>query len=205
MTRGLFVAFEGIDGSGKSTQAKRVAEAHSALLTFEPGDTKLGQALRQLLLHDFDVEPTDRAEALLMAADRAQHVATFIEPALSRGQMVVTDRYNASTLAYQGFGRGLSLKTLAQVLAFATGGLNPDLTIVVDCDLAVAKQRSSGTKADRLEQLDPSFHAAVRAGFLELANADPSFVVIDGNEPLEVVERAVDAALSTRLPLNGAK
>lgn len=199
MTRGLFVAFEGIDGSGKSTQAKRVADALSALLTFEPGDTKLGGALRQLLLHDGDVEPTSRAEALLMAADRAQHVETLIEPALAGGQMVITDRYSASTLAYQGFGRGLSLAALGDVLDFATSGLRPDLTIVVDCDLDVARARSSGTKADRLERLDPSFHQLVRDGFLELAANDSSFVVIDGNESLAAVTSAVDLAFATRL------
>jgi len=201
MTRGLFVAFEGIDGSGKSTQAKRVANSLSALLTFEPGDTKLGQALRQLLLHDLEVEPTSRAEALLMAADRSQHVETVIEPALASGKSVITDRYNASTLAYQGFGRGLGLATLVEVLSFATGGLTPDLTIVVDCDLATAKERSSGTKADRLEQLDPSFHAAVRQGFLDVAQGDPTFVIIDGNQSLREVERAVDAVLETHLGL----
>ena len=201
MTRGHFVAFEGIDGSGKSTQAARVAASLGALLTFEPGDTKLGAALRQLLLHNEEVEPTSRAEALLMAADRAQHVETVIEPALSGGQHVITDRYNASTLAYQGFGRGLDLAIVGNVLEFATGGLSPDLTIVVDCDLAVAQQRSSGAKADRLEQLDASFHAAVRAGFLRLAATDASFVVIDGNQPLEAVNKAVNQALWTHLGL----
>jgi dTMP kinase len=136
-----------------------------------------------------------------MAADRAQHVDTVIAPALSRGEIVVTDRYSASTLAYQGFGRGLRRADLEAVLTFATLGLTPDLTIVVDCDLDTAKQRSSGTKADRLEQLDPTFHAAVRRGFLELAAGDPSFVVINGNATLAEVDRSVNEALATRLGL----
>ena len=201
MKRGLFIAFEGIDGSGKSTQAKRVASATAAMLTFEPGDTKLGAALRQLLLHDLDVDPTSRAEALLMAADRAQHVETLIEPALASGKTVITDRFSASTLAYQGFGRRLDQTTLRHVVDFATGGLQPDLTIIVDCELATARQRSSGTKADRLEQLDPSFHAAVRQGFLDLAKQNATFVVIDGNATLDEVNRAVDAALLRQIGL----
>ena len=201
MTTGRFLAFEGIDGSGKSTQASRVAKGLEARLTFEPGDTVLGAALRELLLHDFSSDPTSVAEALLMAADRAQHVETVIVPELASGRHVVTDRFNGSTLAYQGFGRGIDRTVLEQVLSFATGGLSPDLTIVVDCDLETARERSTGFKADRLEQLDPSFHARVREGFLTLAEANSSWVVINGGQSLDEVATAVNAAIAHHLGL----
>ncbi len=201
MPTGRFLAFEGIDGSGKSTQAARVAKGLGARLTFEPGDTVLGAALRELLLHDFTSNPTSVAEALLMAADRAQHVETVIVPELQAGRHVVTDRFNGSTLAYQGFGRGLDLAVLREVLGFATGGLEPDLTIVVDGDLETARARSSGAKADRLEQLDPSFHARVREGFLQLADSTPSWVVIDGGQNLDEVAAATNAAIAQHLKL----
>ena len=202
--RGRLVAFEGIDGAGKSIQAARVAQALGARLTFEPGDTPLGAELRRLLLERADLAPTHRAEALLMAADRAQHVATVLEPTLAAGTHCVTDRYSGSTLAYQGYGSGLSIDLLHDVIGFATAGLVPDLTLLIDCDPETARGRLSANP-DRLERLDPSYHARVRDGFLALAAHDPErWVVIDGAAPLEEVERSVDEALASRLGLSVA-
>ncbi|HLW44623.1 MAG TPA: dTMP kinase, partial [Acidimicrobiales bacterium] len=139
--RGRLVALEGVDGSGKSTQAKILAESLGAVLTFEPGATQLGRALRRLLL-DPDRPVLDvRSEALLMAADRAQHVAQVIRPALDAGQLVVTDRFSGSTLAYQGCGRGLPVGELRQLVDWASGGVEADLTILVDVPISVARRR----------------------------------------------------------------
>ncbi len=149
--RGRLIALEGIDGCGKSTQAHRLSERLGAVLTFEPGATRLGTELRRLLL-DRDQPPvSDRSEALLMAADRAQHVAEVVVPALDAGTWVVTDRFSASTLAYQGYGRGLDLSELSQLVRWATGGLQADLTVLVEVPVAVASGRRTGIAGDRLE------------------------------------------------------
>ena len=190
--RGRLIAFEGIDGCGKSTQAKAVAAALGALLTHEPGATPLGARLRRLLLDpDSDSPPpTPRAETLLMAADRAEHVAEVIEPALASGAWVVTDRYSGSTIAYQGYGRGLGAEELAEVVAWATAGVEADLSVFVDVPVEVAAARRRG--ADRMERLGPEFATRVREGFLALAAADP--------EHWEVVDGTMDAAsLSARI------
>lgn len=138
---GRLIALEGIDGCGKSTQARILADALGAVLTHEPGATALGQALRSLLLDPARPAPVPRAEALLMAADRAQHVDELVRPALAEGRWVVTDRFSGSTLAYQGWGRGLAADPLRQVVAWAAGGVEPDLSVLVDVEPAVARQR----------------------------------------------------------------
>lgn len=196
--RGRFIAFEGIDGSGKSTQARRVAERLGALLTFEPGDTPLGAELRRLVLHEAAAAPLPRAEALCMAADRAQHVDAVILPALEAGRHVVTDRFGGSTLAYQGYGQGLDVAALSRVVDFATGGLTPDCTILLDCDLDAARARFAGAKADRLEAMDVSFHTRVREGFLALGAAH-RWTIVDGTAPLDEVAAAVDVAVDALL------
>ncbi len=140
-TRGRLLALEGIDGCGKSTQARALATALGARLTHEPGATELGTALRRLLLAPEAPALSLRAEALLMAADRAEHVTQVLEPALAAGEWVVSDRFSGSTLAYQGYGRGLELGPLAELVAWATGGLEADLSIVVDVPVAVAASR----------------------------------------------------------------
>ena len=161
--RGRLIALEGIDGSGKSTHARRLAGAVGALLTAEPGATSLGARLRSLLL-DRDLPPvSERAEALLMAADRAQHVAEVVSPALGEGRWVVTDRFSGSTLAYQGYGRGLDLEELRRLVAWAARGVTADLTILLDVPLAVARRRVNPDRADRLERLDAGFHERVLA------------------------------------------
>jgi dTMP kinase len=197
--RGRLIALEGIDGCGKSTQARLLAASLGALLTFEPGDTALGVSLRDLLLRsDGIVSP--RAEALLMAADRAQHVEDVVAPALAVGRWVVTDRFSGSTLAYQGYGRGLDLEAIRRVLDVATGGLEPDLTILLDCPVAIARDRRGdrATASDRFES-DDGFSERVRAGFLALATAGASWGVVDAEGPTGAVARAVDELIARAL------
>ena len=198
--RGLLVAFEGVDGSGKSTQARILAGAVGAVLTFEPGATRLGSALRHLLLDPGQPEPDVRAEALLIAADRAQHVAEVVRPALAEGRVVVTDRFSGSTLAYQGYGRGLPVGELRQLVGWATGGVEPDLTVVLDVPLEVARHRLERGPADRLERLDGRFFSSVRDGYLELAGADPlRWAVVDGEGDVDAVAAAVREVAEQRL------
>jgi dTMP kinase len=178
---GRLLAFEGIDGCGKSTQALAVATALGAHLTHEPGATALGVALRQILLAPDAPPITLRAEALLMAADRAEHIELVVAPALAAGEWVVSDRFSGSTLAYQGYGRGLEIEGLNQLVAWATAGLAPDLSVLVDVPVEVAAERLASSAPDRLERLGPDFAQRVRSGFLALAAADPSrWVVLDG-------------------------
>ena len=160
--RGRLIALEGIDGCGKSTQAAAVAEALGARLTFEPGATPVGAALRELLLAPDAPPPSARAEALLMAADRAEHVARVLAPAMAGGEWVVSDRYAGSTIAYQGYGQGLDPAGLAELIRWATGGLAADLSILVDVSVDVAADRLAAGgrgKADRLERLGADFAA----------------------------------------------
>ncbi len=197
--RGRLIALEGVDGCGKSTQAARLASRLGALLTFEPGDTDLGASIRAVLL-DPGAALTARAEALLVAADRAQHVETVIAPALGAGRWVVTDRYSGSTLAYQGFGRELGVDALAPVLELATGGLGPDLSVLLEVPIEVARERLATSARDRLERQDPGFHARVAAGYRELAAADPGhWVVVDGTGGIDAVAEAVAAVVERRL------
>jgi len=196
-SRGSFLVVEGIDGCGKSTQVRRLATARDAVATFEPGATTLGSSLRALLLEDAD-RPVPVAEALLMAADRAQHVASVIEPALERGSDVVSDRYASSTLAYQGYGRGLDLLVLGDLMALATGGLRPDLTVLLDLPVGDAAARRTGSP-DRMEAEHEEFFERVRQGYLDMAANDPSrWVVIDATAPLADVTSAVDEAIVER-------
>jgi dTMP kinase len=189
---GRLLALEGIDGCGKSTQARALAAALGARLTHEPGATELGASLRRLLLAP-DVPPISlRAEALLMAADRAEHLELLVRPALAAGEWVVSDRYSGSTLAYQGYGRGLDTVELRRLVEWATAGLVADLSILVDVPVTVAQARLASTAPDRLERLGPGFAQKVRDGFLALAQADPDhWAVVDGT--------ADQATLTTRI------
>lgn len=200
--RGRLIALEGIDGSGKSTQARLLSEALGALCTHEPGDTSIGPQLRQVLLGSADAALSPRAEALLMAADRAQHVAEVVEPALAAGRWVVTDRFSSSTLAYQGYGRGMALEMLTELVAWATGGLEPDLTVLVDVPEELGLARRGGSDPDRLERLGPDFHRRVRAGYLAMAAAAPAaWAVVDGTGDVSHVADAVHRAVTERLGL----
>jgi dTMP kinase len=201
MTRGRFVVLEGGDGSGKSTQAARLAswlrdEGLTVCETFEPGAGTTGAVIRELLLHS--TEPiAPAAEALLMAADRAQHVAVEIEPALTRGEWVVCDRYVPSSLVYQGVVRALGVDVVERLSDVATQGLIPDLVLVLDVDDDVAAARQ-GAEPDRLEREGVIFHTAVRRAYRELAPAH-GWVVIDANPTVDDVAARVRAAVEPLL------
>jgi dTMP kinase len=198
--RGRLIALEGIDGCGKSTQAALLADHLDARLTFEPGATELGGALRQLLLNPALPDVVPQAEALLMAADRAQHTAEVIEPLLSEGISVVTDRFTASTLAYQGFGRRLDLAALRALNQWATGGISPDVNVLIDVPLDVARSRMEPARADRLEGLGEDFQGRVRDGYEHQIAEDPgAWVRIDGTGDPALVAERVGAAVSERL------
>jgi dTMP kinase len=193
-----FVAFEGGEACGKSTQAARLAARRGALLTREPGGTVLGERIRSLFLDPATGDVDGRAEALLVAAARAQHVSSVIAPALARGEDVVTDRFTGSSLAYQGFGRGLPVESVRALSTFATDGLVPDLTVLLRVDAAVAARRL-GDDRDRLESAGDDFHERVARGYDALASTEPGWVVVDGGGTVEEVEAAVWAAVSGRL------
>jgi dTMP kinase len=199
-TPGRLIALEGIDGCGKSTQARLLADRLGAVLTFEPGATPLGGALRTLVLEPGQASVSDRAEALLMAADRAQHVAEVVRPALDRGTWVVTDRFSASTMAYQGYGRGLDLSDLDRLVEWATGGLAPDLSILVEVDLALGRTRRHGSPDDRMESQDDGFLQRVAEGYRCLADLQRTpWLVVDGAGTVEEVAAQVWAGVHDRL------
>ena len=192
--RGRLIALEGREASGKSTQAAILAERMGAVLTREPGGTAVGERLRSLLLDPAFVGVDARAEALLIAADRAQHVREVIRPALDEGRDVVTDRYAHSSLAYQGHGRGLSPGDLGQLTTWATGGTWPDLVVLIDVPAEVARSRRVG--ADRFEREDPAFHERVAEGYRRMAAEDPTcWRVVDGTGTVEEVAARVWSAV----------
>ena len=201
MARGKFITFEGGEGCGKSTQVRRLAEALKregvdAVLTREPGGTWLAEEIRHLIKDQTTDAPCDRSELLLFLAARAQLVKNVIRPALEAGKWVVSDRFSDSTLAYQGYGRGLPLEILRMANDFACEGLKPDLTLLLEVSPEVAQQRmrkreaATNTTADRLELAGDEFHARLCGGFAELAKAEPERIVtIDANgTPDEVWE-----------------
>lgn len=191
---GLFVCFEGGDGSGKTTQVRLLTEVlqqrgREVVVTRQPGGTPLGEQIRELVLHGDHVSP--RAEALLFAADKAHHVDQLIKPALADGKVVITDRYVDSSITYQGTGRGLGREEIMALQHWAVGGLLPDLTIVLDVSPELGRERR-GHAPDRLESEADAFHAAVRRGYLELAASDPErYLVLDAGQSVERVHAAV--------------
>ncbi|MBV8979583.1 MAG: dTMP kinase [Acidimicrobiia bacterium] len=199
--RGRLIVFEGGEASGKSTQAARLAAHLGAVLTREPGGTDIGKRIRELVLDPGVSSMAAEAEALLMAADRAQHVAEVIEPALAEGTDVVTDRYVPSTLAYQGFGRGMDIDELRRLSFDFAGAVEPDLVVLLDVSASVAAERLRGR--DRMEAAGDDFHRRVVEGYRALAAADPDrWIVVDGADSVdEVAARvrdAVDAWLSSK-------
>ncbi len=201
---GMLIALEGIDGSGKSTQARLLARSIDAHLTFEPGATGLGVALRALLLHSTmnDLAITKTAEALLMIADRAQDIAENILPALSLGKHVVTDRYTASTIAYQGYGRGLDIRRLQAAIDLATDGLSPGLNILLDLPVSLALERlaTTGRQVDRIEESGAEFLERVRTGYLSMASRDPSrWMVVDCSAPVDQIATDILEYVKSRL------
>jgi dTMP kinase len=191
------IAFEGGEGSGKSTQAARLAERVGAVLTREPGGTPLGEKIRAVVLDPSSGKVDPRTEALLMAAARAQHVAEVIEPALERGDTVVTDRYIGSSLAYQGHGHGLSVEELVQLSHWATDGRPADVVVLLTVPAEVAEDRLR-RPTDRMERLGKKFHRRVNDGFAKLAADNPDhWLVIDGVGTIEEVASRVNEAYDT--------
>lgn len=206
---GRFLVLEGIDGCGKTSQLQALAEwlpdsglmpaGASLVCTREPGGTPLGQALRQLLLHPSEAEaPCHQAELLLYAADRAQHLARVIRPALADGHWVLSDRFVGSTAAYQGHGRGLSLDLISQLEAIATEGLQPDLTLWLDLPLELSQQRRQQRQLDRLESAGVAFLQRVADGFASLAQ-ERQWQRIDASAPFDAVTAACRAAVQRGL------
>ena len=198
MSNGLFITLEGVEGSGKTSHAARLADSLRArgrivLLTHEPGGTRAGEAIRAIFL-DPAVSLQVAAELLLVLADRAQHVVEKLKPALARGEVVISDRYADSTTAYQGYGRGFDLKLLGELNRLASDSVTPDLTILLDCPVETGLQRTRERTStalrgpDRFEGADLDFHRRVREGFMSLARSDSArFAVVDSDRPREEV------------------
>lgn len=193
--QGVFVCFEGGEGAGKSTQSRALQQwlqeqGHQVLLTFEPGDTAVGQKVRQIVLDPATGDLSHRTEALLYAADKAEHVDTVVLPALARGEVVITDRYVDSALAYQGAGRDLLVEEVERLNRWATGDLRPHLTVVLDLEPSQGLDRF--VERDRIEGESAQFHQRVREAFLRMAAADPDhYLVLDARAPVEEISRAV--------------
>jgi dTMP kinase len=210
---GKFIVFEGVEGAGKTTQIHQTATwlqnccslEQEIVITREPGGTKLGQRIRQLLLEDTDDAPAERlsqqvdrrTELLLYGADRAQHVAAVIRPQLDRGNIVLCDRFTDSTIAYQGYGRGFELAEIDRVNQLATGGLQSDLTLWLDLDVSIGLERVSARgKPDRMEQATLDFHQRVRQGYQELAKIYPERIVrIDADRSESSIQLAIQTIL----------
>jgi len=195
MSKGLFITFEGGDGCGKTTQIKLLDEylrskGYKTLLTREPGSKGLGIKLREILLN-YDGEVSPVCESFLFLADRAQHVDCIIKPALEEGVIVLCDRHTDSTVAYQGYGRGLDLEQIHHLNKIATSGLKPDLTIVLDVDVETSQKRV-GSEKDRMESAGIEFFERVRNGFLEISKQEPERVkVVDSTQTIEEIHKQI--------------
>jgi dTMP kinase len=200
---GLFISFEGIDGVGKSTQADLLEKylvglGKTVIRTLEPGGTEVGVEIRKILLHHRG-ELAPRAEAALFAADRAHHVASKIKPALERGEIVITDRYFDSSVAYQGAGREMSMDEVRNLSLWAVGGLLPDLTVLLDlpADVARSRRNKTGTEPDRLESEKIEFFERARQAYLSLASAEPDrFLVVDAAADVEQMQEIIRTRVS---------
>jgi len=201
--KGLFITFEGADGCGKTTQQKLAAKyleekGFKVVLTREPGATNLGKQLREILLH-YDGEVSDRAESFLFLADRAQHIDMLVNPAVEDGKIVLCDRHIDSTVAYQGYGRGIDIERLKLLNNIATNGKKPDLTIVFDVDVKTSQSRLGDSK-DRMESAGAEFHNKVRHGYLELAKEEPQRIkVVDATKSIEEVFKDVVNILNSTI------
>ena len=202
MNTGRYIALEGAEGTGKSTHAARLAAHLGAVLTRETGGTDIGARIRTIL-HDTSLTHlSHRAEALLTAADRAQHIDEIVRPALTQGRHVVSDRSVYSTLAYQGYGRCLPIDAIRQINEWAIHSCWPDLVVLIDTPIEVLERRMRGRQLDRFEREDDEFHARVREGFRTMADADPDhWVVIDGGAGMEEVGTNIRRCVTERLQL----
>ena len=195
MKKGLFITFEGGDGCGKTTQIELLnkylsGKGYKTLLTREPGAKGLGEKLREILLN-YDGEVSPNCESFLFLADRAQHVDCIIKPALEDGKIILCDRHTDSTVAYQGYGRGLNLDRIHQLNTIATSGLKPDLTIVLDVDVETSMKRV-GKEKDRMESAGIEFFKRVRHGFIEIAKSEPNRVkVINSSDTIENIHKQI--------------
>lgn len=195
MTQGLFITFEGPDGCGKTTQMKLLAEyftknGKEVVLTREPGGKGLGEKVREILLN-YDGEVSDRCESFLFLADRAQNIDIIVNPAVKQGKIVLCDRHIDSTVAYQGYGRGLDIERINMLNNLATNGKKPDLTFVFDVDVETSMKRV-GKEKDRMESAGMEFHNRVRQGYLELAKQEPQRIkVIDATKSIEEIHKKV--------------
>jgi len=195
MKKGLFITFEGVDGCGKTTQINLLSQylikrGYEVLLTREPGGKGLGEKLREILLN-YDGEVSDRCESFLFLADRAQHIDVIVNPAVEQGKIVLCDRHTDSTVAYQGYGRGLDIDTINSLNNLATNGKRPDLTFVFDIDTETSMKRV-GKNQDRMESAGIEFQTKVRNGYLKIANQEPERVkVIDSTKSIEEIHKQV--------------
>lgn len=200
MTTPLYIALEGLEGCGKSTHTKRLGDHLNAVITREPGGTRIGALLRAILADPENVDLDRRTEALLMAADRAQHMAEVIKPALDRGQHVVSDRSIYSTLAYQGYGRQLGTEALLSISTWALNDRLPDLVVYIDVPTDVLNARLAKRDLDRFEREGADFFARIGEGFRELRASDPDrWIIIDGTIPKDDVEAAIRTQVNDRL------
>ena len=199
---GRYIALEGAEGTGKSTHASRLAAHLGALLTRETGGTDIGVRIRAILHDTTLTHLSHRAEALLIAADRAQHIDEIVAPALSAGRHVVSDRSVYSTLAYQGYGRRLPIDEIKHINEWAVNSWWPDLVVLIDTPSELLERRMRGRQLDRFEREDNGFHARVRDGFRAMADADPSrWVVIDGAAGMDEVGASIRRAVAERMGL----
>lgn len=196
--KGIFISFEGIEGTGKTIQSKLLYEylikkGYKVILTGEPGGTQIGEKIRELLLSIEHKGMTPLAELLLYNASRAQHIQEVILPAMSKGAIVITDRFTDSTVAYQGYGRGIDLNIINSIKKMVAAGLQPDITILLDLDVEVGLRRNRGiNKTDRLELEDVEFHKRVRNGYLEIAAKEPERIKLrDASKSIKQVQNKI--------------
>lgn len=200
MARGTYIAFEGLEGCGKSTHVKRLAETLGAVATREPGGTRIGAMLREILADPENTDIDPRTELLLMTADRAQLMSQVIEPALAAGQHVVSDRSIYSTLAYQGYGRRLGVDTIRDINTWALNHTLPDIVVWIQIPRDEAERRLAKRNLDRFEREGADFFARIADGFAEMAAADPNrWIIIDGTLPKDDVQATIHAAVSPHL------
>ena len=200
MTTARYIAFEGLEGCGKSTHVTRLAAALGAVATREPGGTTIGASLRATMIDAANTMLSPRAEALLMAADRAQHLDELVTPALQRGQHVVSDRSAYSSLAYQGHGRQLDLAMLKQFNSWAIGNRWPDLVVYIDVPLDILLERLKKRELDRFEREDRSFFERIARGFNEMAKTEPErWLIVDGTPPKDELAATILREVTARL------